>query len=322
MNRRSLLTRTALTASAAGLAACGVPGAQSGPPAGLKDQTATVRYMTWYGADRLPTTNAWIKAYNEEFPKVKVEIEELVLADVPVKFQTQLAGGTPPDLLLADSHAQTKWFDSGAHLDMTSFLARDRINLDRDYAQVGIEHWCGKVYFIPFFADSNAIFYNKTMLQQAGVKDPWADGKGDWTIDDLYTAAKAVTRDLNGDGQLDQWGLSAAFGISEAGPWTWTRGGDVADLQAMKYTVDSPVSIEGHKQLYYWLPKYRIIPTSAHSTRVNQANPGLNLFSAGKVAFHMRAVNDVELFQRTVKYTFEWDCLMFPKIGTRQGVNL
>ena len=322
MNRRSLLSRPALIASAVGLAACGVPGAQSGPPAGLKDQTATVRYMTWYGADRLPTTQAWIKAYNEEYPKVKVEIEELVLADVPAKFQTQLAGGTPPDLILADSHAQTKWFDSGAHLDMTQFLARDRINLDRDYAQVGIEHWCGKVYFIPFFADSNAIFYNKTMLQQAGVKDPWADGKGDWTIDDLYTAAKAVTRDLNGDGQLDQWGLSAAFGISEAGPFTWTRGGDVADLQAMKYTVDSPIAIEGHKQLYDWLLKDRIIPTSADTTRVTQANPGLNIFSAGKVAFHMRAVNDVELFQRTVKDAFEWDCLMFPKIGSRLGVNL
>jgi|GEM_PF-1137398 len=320
-SRRSLLVQTASAVSVTGLAACGMPGQQSGPPAGIKDQAATVRYMTWYGADRLPTTNAWVKAFNEEFPKVKVEIEELVLADVPVKFQTQLAGGTPPDLLLADSHAQTKWFDSGAHLDMSSFLARDRINLDRDYAQVGIEHWCGKVFFIPFFADSNAIFYNKTMLQQAGMKDPWADGKSDWSTDDLFAAAKGVTRDLDGDGQLDQWGLSAAFGISEAGPWTWTRGGDVADLQKMQYTVDSPASIEGHRHLYDYLLKDRIIPTTADTQRVVAANPGLNIFSAGKVAFHMRAVNDVELFQRTVK-TFEWDCLMFPKMGTRQGVNL
>lgn len=321
MNRRALLGGSVPAATAAGLAACGMPGQQGGPPAGLKDQAGTIRYMTWYGADRLPTTQAWVKGYHEEYPKVKVEIEELVLADVPAKFQTQLAGGTPSDLILADSHAQTKWFDSGAHLDMTQFLARDRINLDHEYAQVGIEHRCGKVYFVPFFADSNAIFYNKTMLQQAGVKDPWADGKGDWTLDDLYGAAKAVTRDPGGDGQLDQWGLSAAFGISEAGPWTWTRGGDVADLQTMKYTVDSPLSLEGHKQLYDWLLKDSIIPTSADTTRVNQANPGLNVFSAGKVAFYMRAVNDVELFQRTVK-TFEWDCLLFPKIGNRQGVNL
>ncbi|MGH2369643.1 MAG: extracellular solute-binding protein, partial [Chloroflexota bacterium] len=304
------------------LAACGLPGQAGGPPAGLKEQAVTLRYMTWYGGDRRPTTDAWIKAFNDEWPKVTVEVEELVLADLPTKFQTQLAGGTPPDLVLADSHAQTKWFDAGAHLDMAPYLARDRINLQRDYALVGIEQWCGKVYFVPFFADSNGIFYNKTMLQQAGLKDPWADGKGDWTIDDLFTMAKAVTRDLNGDGQLDQWGLSAAFGVSEAGPWTWTRGGDVADFQQMQYTVDSPLAIEGHRQLYDWLLKDRIIPTPADTQRVTQANPGLNIFSAGKVAFHVRAVNDVALFQRTVGSNFEWDCLMFPRLGSRSGVNL
>jgi multiple sugar transport system substrate-binding protein len=325
MKRRTVVLGASTLAGAtgaAGLAACGVPGQQGGPPAGAREQAVTLRYMTWYGADRLPTTQAWVKAFNEEWPKVKVEIEELLLADVPTKFQAQLAGGTPPDVIVADSHAQTKWFDTGAHLDMTSYLARDRINLDRDYAMVGIEHWCGKVYFVPFFSDSNAIFYNRTMLQRAGVKDPWADGKGDWTIEDLYAAAKAVTRDLDGDGQLDQWGLSAAFGVSEAGPFTWTRGGDVADFEKMQYTVDSPISMEGHKQLYDWALKDRIIPTQADTQRVTAANPGLNIFSAGKVAFHMRAVNDVELFQRTIKDTFEWDCLMFPRIGSRPGVNL
>ena len=214
MNRRSLLVRTLAAGTAAGVAACGMPGQPGGPPAGARDQAVTLRYMTWYGADRLPTTQAWIAAFNAEWPKVTVEIEELALADVPTKFQAQLAGGTPPDVILADSHAQTKWFDSGAHSDMSPYLTRDRIRLDRDYALVGIEQWCGRVYFVPFFADSNAIFYNRTMLQQAGVRDPWADGKGDWTIDDLYGAARAVTRDLDGDGQLDQWGLSAPFGVS------------------------------------------------------------------------------------------------------------
>jgi len=322
VNRRSLLVRTLAAGTAAGVAACGMPGQPGGPPAGARDQAVTLRYMTWYGADRLPTTQAWIAAFNGEWPKVTVEIEELALADVPTKFQAQLAGGTPPDVILADSHAQTKWFDSGAHSDMSPYLTRDRIRLDRDYALVGIEQWCGRVYFVPFFADSNAIFYNRTMLQQAGVRDPWADGKGDWTIDDLYGAARAVTRDLDGDGQLDQWGLSAPFGVSEAGPFTWTRGGDIADFGKMQYTVDSPLSMEGHKQLYDWLLRDRIIPSAADTQRVTQAHPGLNLFSAGKVAFHMRAVNDVELFQRTVKDAFEWDCLLFPRIGGRAGVNL
>jgi multiple sugar transport system substrate-binding protein len=308
--------------AAFGLAACGIPGVASTPASGLKDVPVTLRYLTWYGGDRRPTTDAWIKAFNEEWPRVNVEVEEVTLGDFPTKFQTQLAGGTPPDVVLADSHAQTKWFDAGAHLDLGPMLARDKINLQRDYALVGIEFWCGKVYFVPFFADSNAIFYNKTMLERAGLKDPWADGKGDWTIDDLFTLAKAVTRDLDGDGVPDQWGLSAAFGVSEAGPWTWTRGGDIADFQKMQYTVDHPISIQGHQQLYDWLLKDRVIVPAAEQQRIVAAHPGLNIFSSGKVAFHMRAVNDVELFQRTIGNAFEWDCLLFPRIGNRLGVNL
>lgn len=166
-HRHTLLRRAATVAAAGGtvgLAACGLPGQSGGPATSLKSQAVTLRYMTWYGGDRLPTTNAWIQAFQDEWPQVKVEVEELVLGDLPTKFQAQLVGGTPPDLVLADSHAQTKWFDAGNHLDLAPLLARDKIDLQRDYALTGIEFWCGSVYFVPFFADSNAIFYNKTML--------------------------------------------------------------------------------------------------------------------------------------------------------------
>jgi ABC-type glycerol-3-phosphate transport system substrate-binding protein len=322
MNRRRLLQQSIAFAPALAGAACGA-GGPSGPAAGLAEQAVTLRYLTWYGGDRRPTTDAWIAAFNEGWPRARVEVEELVLNDFPAKFQAQLAGGTPPDVVLADSHAQTKWFDSGAHLDLAPYLNRDRINLQRDYALVGIEQWCGKVYFVPFFADSNAWFYNKTMLQRAGLKDPWADGKGDWTLDDLYTMARRVTQDLDGDGVPDQWGIWLGWGISETAPWTWTRGGDVADLQKMQYTVDAPPSLEGHRQLYDWLLKDRIILPQAEQQRLTQASPGRDPFAAGKVAFRLRAVNDVTLYQRTVDGAFEWDCLLFPKLDDKHpGVGL
>jgi len=326
MDRRRLLLGGPVSgATLLGVACAGAgTGGRAGPAAGLTEQAVTLRYLTWYGGDRRPTTDAWVQAFNQEWPRATVEVEELVLNDFPTKFQTQLAGGTPPDVVLADSHAQTKWFDAGAHLDLAPFLARDRINLQRDYALVGIEQWCGKVYFVPFFADSNAWFYNKTMLQQAGLKDPWATSpRGDWTLDDLYTMARRVTQDLDGDGVPDQWGIWLGWGISETAPWTWTRGGDVADFQKMQYTVDSPLSLEGHRQLYDWLLKDRIILPQAEQQKLIQANPGRDPFAAGKVAFRLRAVNDVTLYQRTVAGAFEWDCLLFPRLDDkRQGVNL
>jgi ABC-type glycerol-3-phosphate transport system substrate-binding protein len=130
MNRRALLHRATVAGLGLGAAACGATGGSplpqggptpsqgpAAPPAGLTERAVTLRYLTWYGGDRRPTTDAWIAAFNQEWPRATVEVEEVTLADFPTKFQTQLAGGTPPDLVVADSHAQSKWFDTGAHLD-------------------------------------------------------------------------------------------------------------------------------------------------------------------------------------------------------------
>ena len=62
----------------------------------------------------------WKKDFKEEFPNVTVEPELITLAEYNAKFQVALASGTPPDAVLQNSHAQTRWYDSGAHLDLTS----------------------------------------------------------------------------------------------------------------------------------------------------------------------------------------------------------
>ena len=322
MNRRSLLIRTLAAGTATGVAASGTPGQPGGPPAGARDQAVTLRYMTWYGADRLPTTQAWIAAFNGEWPRVTVEIEELLLADVPTKFQAQLAGGTPPDVILANSHAQTKWFDSGAHADLAPYLARDRIRLERDYALVGIEQWCGRVYFVPFFANSQRHLLQPHDAPAGGGPRPVGGRQG--RLDDRRPVQRRQGRDARPGRRRPARPVGTLGGVrrlrGRAVHLDW--GGDIADFGKTQYTVDSPLSMEGHKQLYDWLLRDRIIPTQADTQRVTQSHPGLNVFSAGKVAFHMRAVNDVELFQRTVKDAFEWDCLLFPRIGGRAGVNL
>ena len=37
---------------------------------------------------------------------------------------------------------------------------------------MGSEVWCGKSYAMPFDADPRAVYYNKTLLKQAGRQGP------------------------------------------------------------------------------------------------------------------------------------------------------
>src|SRR5436190_10088858 len=137
ITRRRMLSGATGTAAALTVAACGVPGS-SGPTIDAK-QTATVRYMTWWPLERANTIDMWKSDLKAEFPNINVETETLALGDYNTKFQVMLAGGTPPDIVLQNSHAQTRWYDGGAHLDLTALLARDKINLQRDYALMGTE---------------------------------------------------------------------------------------------------------------------------------------------------------------------------------------
>ena len=120
----------------------------------------------------------------------------------------------------------------------------------------------------------NAVFYNKTMLLKAGLRDPWADGKGDWTLDDMTTMARTVTRDLTATARSDQWGIAWAYTTSpHVAQFVWTRGGDVADLAKMQYTVDSPLAMDAHQQLYNWLVKDRLIISNAEITHIHAGLP-------------------------------------------------
>jgi len=325
----SKMTRRMMGASGLGLAgalvaACGAGGGGSDVKAADAKQAATVRYLTWWPLERANTLDLWKSGLREEFPNIKVEVETIALGEYNTKFQVAVAGGVPPDVVLQNSHAQTRWYDSNVHLDLTSLLARDKINLQRDYALMGTEIWCGKTYALPMDADPNAVFYNKTMLQKAGLKDPWTDLKGDWTLDDMIEMARKVTQDTDRDGKIDQWGIAWAYTHpSHVAQFVWTKGGDVADFGNMKYTLDSSVSMEAHNQINNWLTREKLIISNADASDAQKQYNKTNIFRTGRVAFHVRAVADVRQNQREIENSFEWDVLPFPKMNaSRPGIPL
>lgn len=76
----------------------------------------------------------------------------------------------------------------------------------------------GKLYFATsdfIIPEPNAVFFNKEMVKNYGLEDPYTlvrDGK--WTIDKMTELAKAVPKDIDGDGEWtdkDQYGLVTQF---------------------------------------------------------------------------------------------------------------
>ena len=94
------------------------------------------------------------------------------------------------------------------------------------------------------------MFWNKSMFEREGV-DPLYDDffKGEWTWDKMIDIAKRLTKDTDGDGVTDQWGLSGTTLIQH---FVYSNGGrsiDISDPTKPSFALLSDEAIEGFQAL-------------------------------------------------------------------------
>jgi len=96
--------------------------------------------------------------------------------------------------------------------------------------------------------NATGVFYNKTMFAREGLSTPYElYTRGQWNWDSMMELATRATRDIDGDGSTDQWGLAGryhgmAFVDSNGGTIIRESGGrfnfgllDTQSLQALSY---------------------------------------------------------------------------------------
>jgi len=93
----------------------------------------------------------------------------------------------------------------------------------------------GHLYGLPWIAQPVVVFYNKALFDAAKLEYP----KAGWTWDDFLAAAKALTKDTDGDGKTDQWGFSAN-GWPPPHIFIWQAGGEVISEDLKTSPIDSP----------------------------------------------------------------------------------
>jgi multiple sugar transport system substrate-binding protein len=282
-----------------------------------------VRFLHWI--DRwLPPLEDSFKEYQTR-TNTKITIELINLGDYATKVTAAFAGDAAPDLLFSYSQNDSKYYDAGYILNLNDRWKRDRFNLN-DYALMGTERWCANAYGMPFFAEPFGIYYNKTLLRQSGLPDPWAAPKnGDWTWDDMIELSRRVSRPARGDEPAGVWGIWWPYdNVTYFGPHVWTFGGDHVDFENMRWALDSQLSIEAYQRFSRWMQidKIAYVNGTPEARALAAAYTGRDPFSAGRALFRFRSVTDVLTYERQVGADFEWDVLPVPRQGSRAGVSM
>ncbi|WP_320774251.1 sugar ABC transporter substrate-binding protein [Streptomyces sp. CRN 30] len=218
---------------------------------------------------------------------VTIEQQSVPAAQVMTKALRMASSKSLPDIVQFDASEMPTFADAGGLTDLKS-LGLSTEDIPEGIVDFG--SYKGTYYGAARSVNTLALFYNKDMLDQAGIEVPT-------TWDELRAAAKKLT-------EGKRYGLALSAGGAEDGvfqftPFMWSNGGDETKL-------DSPEVVEA---LDYW--KGLLKDGSLSKSTVNWTQADVNdQFMAGNAAMMINGPWQVETLN--TDKSLHWEIAQIP----------
>lgn len=264
----AVLALAAATSISVGLSGCSGSGSGSGSSGGK----ATITYGVW-DVTQAPVMKQLAAEFHKQNPNITVQVQVTPWDSYWTKLKTSATGGSAPDTFWMNDANFEQYASGGAIKDLQPMVGGSDIKMS-NYVQAQAKAYTykGDVYGIPKDVDSIALWYNKKLFKEAGVKPPTAS----WTGDDLIAAAQKLTNPAKG-----VYGIAAQNTGQQSFYVTIPQeGGYVISPDKTKSGLDSPEAIKG---IQYWtdmINKYHVSPTLQAQTDTAADN----MFESGKIA--------------------------------------
>jgi len=270
----------------------------------------------WGGAEEMGQFRSRVLAgVQQRLAGVRIEVI-YVPRDYYIKLATLMAAGDAPDLFyLADEYIP-QYAELGALLDVTPLVADDddpAVDLEDYYPEILANYrWKDRLYGLPWIAQPVVLYCNEALFRQSGVDLP--DGRWRWR--EFAEAAKALTRDVDGDGRADQWGF-ILNGWPPFEMFVWQNGAATLDTEMQQVRLTDPRCVTAAQFYADLIHKHKAAPP----LEVVAEQGFSDLFRAGKVAMFMGgaadeldniaglevAVREVPAGPDRVRATFAWN---------------
>lgn len=180
----------------------------------------------------------------EDFKKqtgITVETTIIPWGEGNRKILSAMAAGNAPDVMYTTPSRALPIITFGDNViePLDDYIENSDVKDEIIYSEALENYkWDGTTYALGHYGDPHTLAANLTVLRNAGVEEEYIEKMTDpdkvWTWEDFKYMLKKTTRDTNGDGQVDQWGLAYPGGVNNASPflhWYWNVGGKVVDTQ-------------------------------------------------------------------------------------------
>ena len=262
-------------------------------------EPVTLNYLTFSAApDHLKDLDALIQAYEKLHPNITIKVETAPFADYFTKLQTEIAGGTAPDVFELNYENFVTYAAKGVLLDLTSQSKADPnfkadIYYPRAYNAFNLN---GLQLGLPASFSTVVLFYNKDLFDKAGVAYPTAT----WTWTDAAAAAQKLTNSSAG-----VWGLYSPIQFWEFYKKAAQNNCQFFSADKKTVTVDAPDCVAALQTMVDFVGKDKVMPSDADLGGVADGD----LFKSGKLAMD---VTGIWMFSAFKDASFKWDIQVEP----------
>ncbi|RZS86873.1 carbohydrate ABC transporter substrate-binding protein (CUT1 family) [Motilibacter rhizosphaerae] len=276
---RRALPSAAIALSLTALAACG-SSSSSSTPASDNGKVVKLQMLTGFTGPDRPSYQALVDNWNSAHPNIQVTMDVQPWAAIGQKLPQSWATGQGPDLATPsfDPNAIFQYIKTNSVEPLDSAVGTGDAKVEvSTFPKTVTSAFTvdGKLYAVPANLATLVLYYNKALLQKAGVTAPPA------TVDELVTDAKKLTLPA-GSSTPTQYGISLAD-HETIQMWPilqWLGGGDIVDAKGCA-TIDSPQSVAALKTWADLVQKDHVSPVGQTGADAD------TLFSSKKAAFEI-----------------------------------
>ena len=248
-----------------------------------------------YGQQTADWWANFVTEFNEANPDINLNVEVVSWNDIYTVVNTRIANGEAPDVLNIDVFADYQADDLLLPIqDVVSEETYSKM-YDAFLAQSEVD---GTVWAIPDLASARAMYYNKDILDAAGVEVPT-------TWDELKAACEALKAY---DDSIYPWGIDMTTDEGQAAfsYYTWNNGGGFVDENG-DWALNSDKNVEALNFAIGLVNDGYTNSDPANETRYDLQD----MFGAGKVAM-MIGPNNIPTYLSDGGYDINYDVTTIP----------
>jgi multiple sugar transport system substrate-binding protein len=233
----------------------------------LSTEAASLKLYGWDTAGiGYDSTLAFVEWFQEKYPLIKVEYQAPQGSYHQAVF-TDFAAGIPPDVMYMGGYELEQYNDLGIIENLTSFTERDAEYKNLDLMDVPLNYFRlnrdpdEDMYALPTSWTTYLMYFNKTLFEEAGLETPDVlYERGEWNRETFLNAVRKLSKDTNGDGEIDQYGWEVPMWFSNMHIWFGANGLE-SYIEGDTLLYDRPEAREMYQLVHDLIYEEGVVPT-------------------------------------------------------------